>query len=75
MAGKRVGMTTDLAERKTFWQKKYGIRFYGWDVVESGLTYEQAQSLENEYRKHGFEGDAGGPKVPGPVWSVYIFYY
>ena len=71
----RVGMTTDLAEREQYWRSVYP-HLYNWRVEAYGLTYEQAQALENQIAaQRGCQSAPGGAHVPGYVWSVYSFQY
>ena len=70
---KRVGITTDTEERKQYWESQYNIRY--WKIVKGGLSYEQAQNLENMFIAQGYEGSAGGAKQDGNVYSVYVFGY
>ena len=71
---KRVGMTTDPDERKSYWKKEHPT-LENWEIVASKLTYDEAQEKENEYRRRGYEGSPGGPRVQGKVYSVYTFKY
>ena len=71
---KRVGMTTDLYERKSYWQSQHPS-LHNWTVVIRGLTYEQAQQKEEYYGILGYIREAGGQHVSGHVWSVYTFEY
>ena len=73
MKKKRVGITSDIQERKRYWQSQY--RGLTLEIVAEGLTYEEAQEKENEYLAKGYEGSPGGERVPGRVYSVYVFYY
>ena len=70
---RRVGMTTDVEERKKHWKSKYPN--LTWRVVDSGLTYEQAQRMENNYISRGYKGSPGGEKKSGYKYSVYTFSY
>ena len=71
---KRVGMTTDLQERRDYWENRHSS-LSNWRVVSRGLTYEQAQKKEEYYETLGYTRGAGGQYVPGDVWSVYTFEY
>ena len=71
---KRVGITHDEEERKEHWEREYP-NLYGWKRVAKGLTYEEAQEIEEEYIKKGFKGGLGGKKKYGVKYCVYIFYY
>ncbi|MYE07767.1 MAG: hypothetical protein F4X95_03340 [Oligoflexia bacterium] len=71
---KRVGITTDLYERKSYWQNQYPS-LHNWTVVSRGLTYEQAQQKEEYYEMLGYIRGAGGQYVSGYVWSIYTFEY
>ena len=73
--GCRIGMATDVPARVR--QLKDQGRVPEWAaylVLESGLTYEQANTREKALRTdcgHACEGAAGGGYKSGPVWSVY----
>ena len=72
--GKRVGITTNTKERKEHWEGRYST-LKNWRIVESGLTYKQAQKKENEYIARGYTGHPGGEEKPGNGYSVYAFDY
>ena len=71
---KRVGITHDVKSRKEVWKRKYP-NLHSWEVVRSGLTYEEAQKVENEYIEKGYEGASGGDRKFGSVYIVYTFSY
>ena len=72
--GKRVGMTQDIQQRQADWRREYPS-LHNWIVRATHLTYEQAQKMEEDYIRQGYEGSPGGPYAPGNVWSVYTFEY
>ena len=74
--GKQVGITHDPEQRKKSWEsERPGLT--GWKIVESGLTHKEAQAIEDDYvdNKKGYNGHAGGEKIPGKKYSVYTFNY
>ena len=68
-------MTTNVAARQSEWAiRAAGIR--DWKTLAEGLTYEQALAKEQaEAERLGCESGPGGPRLDGPVWSVYYFKY
>ena len=63
-------MGTDPWERINHWKRTEG-HIWG-EVLESGLTYHQAQAREaSEAAQRGCYCQPGGQYVPGQVWSVY----
>ena len=70
----RVGMTSDIKERSSFWYGQYP-NLYNFIIRAEGLNYEQAQALENRYRAMGYLGSPGGAPIPGFVYVVYTFDY
>ena len=70
--GQRVGITTRPDQRKAQWRSIYpGLR--DWQIIQTALSYDQAQALENEFVKQGFDGSPGGPRMGGYNYSVYTF--
>ena len=73
-----VGMTSrNPYIRKQEWENK-GRQISNFVIIQTGLTYEEAEALETSYRKnhnHQVEGNEGGQKKPGPVYSVYVYEY
>ena len=70
----RVGITSELEKREDYWQGQYPS-LKNWEIQAVGLTYEQAQAMENNFIKRGYEGSPGGQPVPGYVYMVYTFKY
>lgn len=70
----RAGMTSNLKERKAYWKKRHP-HLKNWKVVENSLTYQEAQTIENQYKKKGYTAHPGGRKKKGRVYSVYTFEY
>ena len=70
--GKRVGITHDPNGRRQRWEVKYP-NLKEWEIIDRGLTYEEAQDIENKYIKMGYDGSPGGEKKQGKVYSVYTF--
>lgn len=66
----RVGSSTNPEERIKYWKDKEGHT--GSEILAEALTYDEAKVLEkHEAEKRGCEQEEGGPRVEGPVWSVY----
>lgn len=71
----RVGMTTNLEERKQHWKGEYP-NLSGWEVIKGGLSYSAALKLESEHAKaHGCVSYPGGEDNGKSNWSVYKFNY
>ena len=71
----RVGITTNLEERKKYWKRKYP-NLQDWRAIDNGLSRLDAQKKEDEYaERHGCESHHGGPKISGKKYSVYRFNY
>ena len=70
-----VGMTTDPDRRKLEWEQQRGKSLPTFQVIRGGLTYDEAWALEDKYRKMGYKAEPGGPREPGPVYSVYVYEY
>ena len=70
----KVGITANMGEREDYWRNQYpSLR--NWEIQAAGLTYEQAQSMEQDFINNGHEGSPGGRRVSGPVYIVYTFQY
>ena len=70
----RVGMAVDPVGRIAEWRKRYTIT--RWWVLRSGLSYDDALAYEKSYaQQYGCVHHGGGQRVPGLVWSVYIFHH
>ena len=70
--GRRVGITQNVPQRQAHWRAVYpSLR--DWQIIGSGLTYRQAQDIENQYLRKGFDGHPGGLKRPGSDYAVYTF--
>ena len=72
---KRVGITTDIQRRQQFWQGMYPHITVVFNIEARGLTYEQAQKMEDEYIARGYTGSPGGNRIDGPYYFVYTFSY
>ena len=71
----RIGIATDPEERKQHWTNRHPT-LKNWQILETGLSYSQAQKKENEYaRKYGCQSHQGGEKSRQNNWSVYYFEY
>ena len=67
----RVGMSTTPYTRIDYWKQREG-HTHG-EVLETGLTYEQAQRREQAVAQaRNCYAEPGGARISGPVWSVYI---
>ena len=69
----RIGMSSEPQERIDYWRRQCSRKF-SHQILASGLTYEEAQAMEErEARKCGpaCEHAPGGKRVPGRVYSVY----
>ena len=72
---KYVGMTSRHPDlRKQEWESQ-GRVISGFTVIYTCLTYDEALEIENRYRLSGYRAEPGGPRVPGNVYSVYVFEY
>jgi len=73
--GCRIGITTDLEARKTYWESVYrNVR--DWQVLAGPLSRAQAQAEETRSAaNYGCEAHPGGndPDFPGSKWYVYGF--
>ena len=70
-----VGITSrDPYIRKREWES-LGRVLFNFQIIHSGLTYEEAQKIEDSFRSEGFLAEPGGPKISGKVYSVYTFEY
>lgn len=71
----RIGMATDVDERvKDLKKIKLVPTTANLKIIGSGLTYDEANQLEDASRDEcgsHCEGQTGGREVLGPVWSVY----
>ena len=69
----RVGITTNLARRRSEHERDYP-NLYNWTILDSGLTREKAQEIENQEKAKGCEA-SGGVRDADGSWSVYRFNY
>lgn len=71
--GCRIGITTNLKERKNYWKEKYKYRnFRNWRIVRTFRTKTNAQNWENEEKKRtGCVAYSGGA---GPEKATYYGY-
>lgn len=73
--GCRVGITTNVEERKADWEGEYP-NMTNWKVVANGLSRDKAQEMENTLSlAHSCDASPGGnePEDPNATWSVYRF--
>ena len=67
----RIGMSSNPKERIDHWRRQCSGRFNS-QILASGLTYEEAQAMEErEARRYGCMQAPGGERKPGRVYSVY----
>ena len=76
--GCRIGMTTDLEQRKAYWEGQYPT-LKDWQVL-AGPFSSKAEAQKEETglaKKHGCESHSGGddPDYLGAKWYVYGFNY
>ena len=72
----RIGITTDLIERRAYWAGKYQGSFRKWKVLEKHYSKSIAQSRETQLAKHyGCESSPGGDGPEHATWHVYYFEY
>ena len=71
----RVGITTDLEERKAYWQRQHP-NLYGWRIEGTYYTKSQAQAAENQIAaQRGCVAHPGGAGLEYATWYVYSFQY
>ena len=72
--GCRIGITTDLEQRKKDWESKYE-GFSDWQKLAGPLSRKEAQEKETELaEKYGCEASPGGDYPDsGDEWYVYYF--
>ena len=73
-SGQRVGISQNIPQRQKHWRSVYP-RLYNWTLIKCGLTYRQAQDIENQYLRKGFDGHPGGQPKEGKGYCVYTFQY
>lgn len=70
----RVGITTNLKKRKSYWESKV-VGLKNWRVLGTYNSRKNAQDHEDSYaQSFGCEAHHGGKDKPGP-WHVYRFDY
>ena len=70
----RAGITTDLKERKQYWESQV-VGLNNWTEYGPYNSKKEAQAQEDKLRQeYGCEGHPGGPDVNKP-WSAYKFDY
>ena len=72
--GKRAGITSNPDRRQKEWLKRYPT-MYNWTLIKCGLTYDQAQKIEDNFRAKGYDAKAGGMRKSGKNYCAYTFYY
>lgn len=71
----RVGMTTDVEERKRYWKnQKPNLR--DWKILGTYNTKREAQEAEKRFaQKYGCDCHPGGRGNAHAKWYVYKFNY
>ena len=70
----RVGMTTNLVERRAFWESQYPRTLKNWQVVYTCYTKSDAQFHENRLAlAYSCEAAAGGVGPENATWYIYYF--
>lgn len=71
----RVGITTNPAERRRYWESQHST-LRNWRILASGLKKSAAQRRENEEAsQRGCRAAPGGAGSENDSWSVYYFEY
>lgn len=72
----RIGMTTNLYQRRIYWESKYST-LTNWQILAGPFSSKaEAQKKETELaKKHGCESHPGGDDADfvGAKWYVYGF--
>ena len=70
----RVGITTDLIERRAYWESHYPLTFRNWQVVDTRYTKSDAQYQEDRLAQlWNCESHPGGAGPEYATWHVYYF--
>ena len=70
----RIGITTDLIERRAYWEGKYPRSFRNWQVLEECYSKSAAQAREIQLAKHyKCESHPRGCGDEHATWHVYYF--
>lgn len=73
--GCRIGMTTDVEERKTYWQSQHP-NLYNWQILGTYSSKTEAQRAETSFaNQHGCVSHPGGDGSEYDTWYVYKFNY
>jgi len=76
--GCRVGMTTNIEDRKLLWQTMYST-LKNWEILGGPMSKEDAQVMETrEALERGCDAHQGGRDPDDPLvtqWYVYYFEY
>lgn len=71
----RIGITTNPAERKRYWQSVYPS-MTNWHIITKRTTKTSAQTQETQLaKKHGCQAHQGGYGPERAIWYVYGFNY
>lgn len=70
----RVGITTNLASRKSYWKRKFPKTLRNWQVVATFHSKSHAQAYENILANTwGCQSAPGGGGDERAEWYVYYF--
>lgn len=70
----RIGMTTDLIERRKFWESQYPLSFQNWHVLHTCYSKSEAQHMEKVLAgRYGCGQKQGGQGPENATWYVYYF--
>ena len=71
----RVGMTTDLDERRAHWASQHPT-MRNWQILHKVYTKREALDWEKKHAElRGCESGQGGGGPDNGVWYVYYFEY
>ena len=71
----RVGMTTDVEERKRYWQSQEP-NLKNWKILGTYNTKRAAQKAEKQFaQRYGCDAHPGGGGGQYATWYVYKFNY
>jgi len=71
----RIGITTNLAKRKTYWSNVHST-FSDWKVLGGPMSRQKAQNMETQLAKqYRCEAHPGGDEPDNPSTSWYVYYF
>jgi hypothetical protein len=68
----RIGLTHDLAGRKSYWKDTEGQSITYWSAWETD-SLSDAQDIEAHFINKGMQGGTGGDLSPRKTVYVYVF--